>query len=223
MAEQRLCRNPDCQLPIDPARIEAYDATTCPGDVCRSAARRHETGYNAFAAQARSQARLTANSRRSRASGLQVSYRKAVEGCIEALRECGVDPEEAELISEKWMRAKLSDRQRARLEEMELEPEPGSDPATLPLPTPTPLPVPTPEPDLEPAAEDTPSVRIFQRQRDDNDALVWVEIDRVPTRASAGVALTKWLNEQYPEPLTGSYRAEGNGTSAETTHTAVAA
>lgn len=155
-------------------------------------------------------------------SGLQVSYRKAVDGCTAALRECGVEPDEATLIAEKWMRRELSAKQLARLEESERPPEPDADPEPPPLPTPLPTPTPTPAPP-EPAADDAPHVRIFQRQRDDHDTMVWVEIDEVETRAQPGVALTVWLDEQWPEPMAGTYRAEGNGGSAETTWSAEAA
>jgi hypothetical protein len=64
-------------------------------------------------------------------------------------------------------------------------------------------------------AEDEPHVRIFQRRRGDHDEQIWVEVDNVPTRAEPAAALSFWLNDQWPEPLTGRYRAEGNGGHAE--------
>jgi hypothetical protein len=149
-----------------------------------------------------------------KASGRQVSYRKAIDATVAALRECGVDSEQATLLAEKHMRSALSERQLASLETAERPPDSESTPLH-----PWPL---KSAADVEPGL-DAPAVRIFQRQRDDNDAMVWVEVDRVETRASAGVALSTWLNERYPEPLAGSYRAEGNGGHAEDQWTAEAA
>jgi len=60
--------------------------------------------------------------------------------------------------------------------------------------------------------------RISEHQRDARDAVVWVEIDEVISRiADPAVALTRWLHEQDPEPVRGSYRAENDeGAYAET-------
>jgi hypothetical protein len=49
--------------------------------------------------------------------------------------------------------------------------------------------------------------RILELQRDDNDMADWVEVDVISTRADASVALWRWLLEQDPKPLPGSYRA----------------
>jgi hypothetical protein len=50
-------------------------------------------------------------------SGLQISYRKAVRLCTEALSGTGVTWSEAEGLAELYMSAGLSDRQRALLDE----------------------------------------------------------------------------------------------------------
>lgn len=150
-----------------------------------------------------------------KASGRQVSYPKAVDAAVDALLECGVDREQATLLAEKHMRLKLSAKQLAELEASEREDEPEPEPAPMVLPAMVMDPPVAAVPDPTPAAEDEPHVTIFQRQRGECDELIWVEIDKVATRAQPGVALTLWLNDQYPEPLTGRYRAEGNGGHAE--------
>lgn len=211
------CDYSKCRLPLLHDKVVKDGKKTC-DTPCRNAAWKERTGYGHQAGRSMPSAPVRTASRKP--SGLQVSYRKSVEGCIEALAEVGVLGDEAELIAEKRMRAKLSAKQRARLEESERPAEP--DPAPIPLPLPIPHPTPAPPVDPPPAAEETPSVRILQRQRDDNDMLDWVEVDTVETRASAGVALSTWLNEQYPDPLPGTYRAEGNGGSAEANWSAAA-
>jgi hypothetical protein len=210
------CDYSKCRSPLPHDKVVKDGKKTC-DEICRAKAWKERVGYGRLdQATLPSPPVRTPSHGKRKGSGRQVSYLKAVDGCTDALVECGVEPQEAILLAEKHMRRKLSAKQLAELEASEQEEEP--EPATLPLPAPTPLPVPVPEPepDLPPAAEDVPHVTIFQRQRDDRDAPVWVEVDRMPWRGKPEVALTVWLDKQDPEPLPGGYRAEGNGGHAET-------
>jgi hypothetical protein len=217
VTEPRICKAPDCDKVVDPKRVELYGAETC-DPICRAKAWKADTGYGHQDPARRPSPAVRTASRKP--SGLQVSYRKAVEGCVEALRECGVDLDEAELIAEKRMRSALSAKQLAKLEAREQEPEPEPS-VPLVLTPEAAVDAPVTRDESEPTG---PVVRIEQRQRNDRDTMEWVEIDQVETRAEPRIALTIWLEEQEDDPLPGGYRAVGEGgVTAETTVGSMAA
>lgn len=188
--DQARCDNPECRLVLDHEKVVATGKKTC-DDRCRAKAWKGANGYGHRDPARRPAPPVRTASRKT--SGLQVSYRKAVGGCVAALVECGIDREEAELLAEKHMRSALSAKQLATLEERETEP-PSPTPQLLVPPEPDPAPQilpPEVEPTVtrDPAPIGLPTVHIYQSQRDDNDFQVWVLVDTINTRREPKVAL----------------------------------
>lgn len=102
----RSCQRTGCMNVLDGMR---RDARYC-SNACKTAAYKARTGYTL---QALRKGRQT---RKNSQSGLQVSYRKAVEKIAHELREHGVvdPPDKARIVAELWMRDALPARQRER-------------------------------------------------------------------------------------------------------------
>lgn len=97
-------------------RFETTRRASYCSTACRTAAWKERTGY------ADPRQRKACRNGKSRASGMQVSYRKAVEAMIELLERTEpirwkLKPGEARSAAEWAMSRALSDRQRALLEE----------------------------------------------------------------------------------------------------------
>jgi len=101
------CENPDCEATLDPTRVR-HGARTC-NDRCRAKAWKSRTNYGQHR-QAR------ANGPR-KPSGLQVSFYKAVDVLAANLVFWLPADSSPDAEAEKILRAALSDRQRARLQE----------------------------------------------------------------------------------------------------------
>lgn len=99
----RLCKNVECRRPIDPERVEKYDAETCDSK-CRAAAWKQATGYG------RPAARVDRANGASR-SGRQLSYRKTIAVVTDVL--AGYMPaHRAQVMAENALRDALPERQR---------------------------------------------------------------------------------------------------------------
>jgi len=127
---KRFCANLDCRKPLAADRVVRHGATACDAK-CRAAAWKARERYgrhpgpiprtaNGDAQEGR------ANGHRRKASGLQVSYRKALDNIAGSLAQAADhdghrDPEAATAaimgVVEHAMRESLSDKQRARLGE----------------------------------------------------------------------------------------------------------
>lgn len=110
------CDNADCRKVLDPKRVRVHGAKTC-DDKCRAAAWKQKTGYG--------RPRKRANGKQ-KASGLQLSYRKAQAALVDHLLGSsldGVDWAEAAAaracaltMAAEILRPALSEKQRKQLE-----------------------------------------------------------------------------------------------------------
>lgn len=108
----RRCANAACGKVIDPVRVAAHNTRFC-DDRCRAAAWKRRTGYGRATPPARP-----------RASGIQLSYRKASDELTVALADgrYGWSVEGLQRAREHAnaiLRPALSDRQRAQLDARE--------------------------------------------------------------------------------------------------------
>lgn len=124
MTAHRICEAPDCDNEIDPELVRKHDKKTC-NDSCRAKAWKARVRYGHHPdpiahPDAGSGREGRANARRAKPAGLQVSYRRAVGEvavCLHALY--GIAEDRAAEDAREMMRGALSEKQRARLDDME--------------------------------------------------------------------------------------------------------